>query len=220
MIRFRIYVCCLMAFFVFACQSDSNDESTNTSKLSEKELELKQKELDLKERELRLKEDQSDLSDTGTNGGLAKNEEELVLDIRAKFADINNNIKSYEISKIDFYGRSSEGGELTGYFKNGDLMKMVLKLDGEGGKVREEYYLVDGKLFFVFTQNYLYNGNVFGAATKVQSVAENRYYFYNDKLFRWLDPQKQKVNKAFFKQKESELLDSFRDLVGEFFAGC
>ena len=63
-------------------------------------------------------------------------------------------------------------------------MKVVANHYGAMGRTVEEYYYSDGKLIFVFERVFHYNKPMSG---KVIRTGENRYYFNNDYLIRWMD---------------------------------
>jgi hypothetical protein len=70
------------------------------------------------------------------------------------------------------------------------LRKLVAKVYGEIGQAREEYYFWDDRLFFVLRVKLRYD-KPFG---KVVSKPEERFYFADDALIRWLDPRKKEVS--------------------------
>ena len=139
-----------------------------------------------------------------------KTEEELVSDIKKYFGDVNSNINSYKKTKKDLMDQSTEGGELEGYYNHGELKKIVASYYGEMGKLIEEYYFYDNTLFFFFTQNYLYNMPLSMDGSKLEKIDENRYYFHDNKLIRWLDPNNEKVAKSKFAQQEIETLQKMK----------
>ena len=141
-----------------------------------------------------------------------KNEEEIVSDIRVMFKEINQNSVSYETKSMEITGESTEGGELKSYYQNEQLKKVVASYFGEMGKTIEEYYFSEDNVFFVFTQQYTYDKPMYVEGSKVDKIDENRYYFHNSKLVRWLDPSKEKVSNSNFNQKESEILQEVKDL--------
>ena len=141
-----------------------------------------------------------------------KTEEEVISDIREKFGAINYNLNSYKKIKKDLMEELTEGGELEGYFKKEELKKIVTSYYGEMGKLIEEYYFWDNELFFVFTQDYSYNMPMYMVGSKVDKIDENRYYIHNNKLIRWLNPNKEKVAKSKFTTKESEILQNTKKL--------
>lgn len=194
-----------LTIIIVACNQTSTD-NTNSEALKEKELELAKKELELKEKELELRETEVSRVENNQDKEVQKTEEEIISDIREKFGAINYNINSYRKEKKDLMGESTEGGKLEGYYKNGELKKIVTSYYGEMGKLIEEYYFWGNDLFFVFIQNYSYNIPMYMDDSKVDKIDENRYYFHNDNLIRWLDTDKEKVADSKFNQKETEIL--------------
>ncbi len=104
--------------------------------------------------------------------------------IRQHYTQINSKVPSYRKVKKNLSGFSAEGGELVAYFHGPSIMKMVATFYGETGRATEEYYYWNGKLIFVFHQESRYDKPLSG---KVVGKKENRYYFADDKLIRWID---------------------------------
>lgn len=140
------------------------------------------------------------------------NDEEIVSDIREKFEIINQKSDSYETKNIKVLDESTEGGELKSYYQNEELKKVVASYFGEMGKTVEEYYFNENNIFFVFTQQFSYDKPIYVEGSKVNKIDENRYYFHNRKLVRWLDPKKEKVSNSNFDKKETELLQEVKNL--------
>lgn len=196
----KLIIYCLIILIV-ACNQTSAYHNDNENLKKENEV--------LKEGNIELKENKSNETQ---NQVVPKTEEEIILEIRKKYADINNNINSYKKVKRDLIGESTEGGELEGYLNNGELKKLIATYYGEMGKLIEEYYFWDNRLFFVFTQDYIYNKPMSMDGSKVEKKDENRYYFHKDKLIRWLDPNKAKVNQSKRTEKEKEILQNANKL--------
>lgn len=79
------------------------------------------------------------------------------------------------------------GGELTGYFKNGHLVKIVEWIGLSSCISITEYYVQSRKLIFAYTQekDFAYNANVNTFDSQKQVVTmECRFYFENDKLIK------------------------------------
>ena len=153
--------------------------------------------------------------DTGSEPKTEKeflNDDEIISDIRKKFGEINQNTASYKTKSMEMMGESAEGGELKGYYQNEELKKVVASYFGEMGKSIEEYYFSEDNVFFVFTQQYSYDKPIYVEGSKVEKIDEDRYYFHNSKLVRWLDPNKEKVSNSNFNQKESKLLQEIKEL--------
>lgn len=103
--------------------------------------------------------------------------------IRAQYALINKRSSHYKKIKKQLSGFSLEGGELVAYFDGPSIVKLAATHYGEMGRSTEEYYYSTGKLIFVFDKALHYNKPM----GKVVRSTENRYYFNNDELIRWID---------------------------------
>ena len=123
--------------------------------------------------------------------------------IRQHYTQINRNSRLYRKIKKELSGFSGEGGELVAYFHGPSIMKMAATFYGETGKATEEYYYWDGKLIFVLNTDFRYDKPLSG---KVVKTTENRFYFNDDKLIRWMDENGKQVasdsNEYLEKQKE------------------
>ncbi len=127
--------------------------------------------------------------------------------IRQQYAAINKRVSRYRKVKKELSGFSLEGGELIAYFDGPAIVKIVATHYGEGGRATEEYYYAKGKLIFVFRKDYRYDRPMSG---KVVATQENRFYFYNDGLVRWIDEMGKPVppGMAEFPLKEDEYRES------------
>ena len=107
--------------------------------------------------------------------------------IRQRYAKVERELKQSRQVKRDLPGESAEGGELTGYFKKDSLRKLVAQFFGETGQAREEYYFWEGGLFFVLRTESRYTKPLSGV---VKRKTEERFYFADAKLIRWLGVDK------------------------------
>jgi hypothetical protein len=114
--------------------------------------------------------------------------EQSINAIRQQYTAINKRVGKYRKVKKRLSGFALEGGELTAYFQGPAIMKIVAMHYGEGGRTLEEYYYRDGKLIFVFEKVFQYDRPLSG---KIVSTVENRFYYDDDKLIRWLDEKGQ-----------------------------
>jgi hypothetical protein len=110
--------------------------------------------------------------------------------IRQQYTAINKRLAKYKKVRKKLSGYSLEGGELVAYFAGQSVVKIVANHYGEGGKSVEEYYYSSGKLIFVFRKDQRYNKPLSG---KVTQTAENRFYFENDRLIRWINETGKRV---------------------------
>ena len=116
--------------------------------------------------------------------------EEKIRAIRQRYAEVQSQLKRCRQVKRDLPGESAEGGELIGYFRDLALWKLSAQFYGESGKAREEYYFWEGQLFFVLRSESRYTQPLSGV---VKTESEERFYFDEGKLIRWLGPDKKPI---------------------------
>lgn len=139
----------------------------------------------------------------GINMLFAQTEDEIVKKIRDQFTQINSNLKTYKTVEKEVF-ESTEGGSVKGYYDNGTLVSIHYEVFGEMGGLKEDYYFSNGKLFFVYSLTQNYSAPVYVEGSTVSSSTEQRYYLDNEKLIRWLNNEKKKVDKNLNTFKESE----------------
>ena len=79
------------------------------------------------------------------------------------------------------------GGQLTGFFKDGRLVKIIEWIGFSNSVFSYEYYLQNYSLIFVYGQEkvFKYNESTDTFDSNIQTVTmECRYYFDNDKLIK------------------------------------
>lgn len=132
--------------------------------------------------------------------------------IRRQYAAINKRIRRYRKVKKELSGFSLEGGELVAYFDGPAIVKIVATHYGEGGRAFEEYYYSNEQLIFVYRKDFTYNRPVSG---KVVKTIENRFYFYDDRLIRWIGETEKQMDAASpeFLEQQTDYLDSSRKFL-------
>ena len=116
--------------------------------------------------------------------------EEKIKSIRAQYAQIEKGLKDCRLVKRELSGESAEGGELKGYFKDRSVEKLSATFFGETGKALEEYYFWNSELIFVLRVESHYTKPMSGV---VKPKTEERLYFAEGRLIRWLDAEKKDV---------------------------
>jgi len=116
--------------------------------------------------------------------------EEKIKTIRAHYSEIEGSLKNCKQVKRDLPEESTEGGELTAYLKNSSVRKLSAKFFGEMGRTVMEYYFWDNQLIFVLRVESRYTKILSGV---VKSKTEERFYFADGSLIRWLDAQNKDV---------------------------
>jgi hypothetical protein len=130
--------------------------------------------------------------------------------IRQHYTSINREARLYRQVKKELSGFSAEGGEMIAYFHGPSVMKIVATFLGETGRGVEEYYFWNGQLIFVLSTNNRYD-KPFG---KIVRKTENRFYFKDDKLIRWLDENGKEVasDAAEYATKQGDYLKTSKQL--------
>jgi len=121
--------------------------------------------------------------------------------IRENFKRINS-IATWASTEQKELNESTEGGQATFYYSNGVLEKMVTRHFGETFQQLTEYYLLKGKLSFVFEKSYKYNRPIYYDSTSMKEnkdnqvfdfekseIIEDRSYFDNEKLIHQVNNQ-------------------------------
>ncbi|MCK4576021.1 hypothetical protein KAU34_06415 [candidate division WOR-3 bacterium] len=147
----------------------------------------------------------------------SKTETEIIEDIRKEFTLINNNTTNYRRVEKTLLAYEDGGEDLEAYFKGNKIRKIVYKGYGPVIKsVEEYYYWPTSALFFVFRKTTNYDKPPMHFDDAIETTKENRYYFHNNKLIRWLDENKRQVAKTdpqFIQEQKTILDDSNKYLL-------
>lgn len=131
--------------------------------------------------------------------------------IRQQYASINRGAAKYKKVKKELLGFSAEGGELVAYLSGPSIVKISATFYGEMGRATDEFYYANDKLIFIYRKHSHYNRPLTG---KVVRTTENRYYFKDDKLIRWISEGKEVSSASSeFAAKEVELLASSKQFT-------
>ena len=158
-------------------------------------------------------------------------DESTISQIQNKYKTIRKELPTLSKEEIDLSGYSAEGGTATAYHDGkGNTRLIRAELYGESGKFFEEFYYLNGLLFFAFYENHRYNvpyyvtpeitgeteGNYFDP--NKTKVLENRYYFNKGKMVRWLNENKSEVNinTKEFKEAETDVTNFSNELLVKF----
>jgi hypothetical protein len=138
--------------------------------------------------------------------------EDPIASIRQHYAQINGKAARYRKVKKELSGFSAEGGTLLAYLDGPNIMKIAATFFGETGRTSEEYYYWDGKLIFVLRRESRYSKPLSG---KVVATNENRFYFKDDKLIRWIDEngKQPSSDSSEYADKQKEYLDSSKEFT-------
>lgn len=174
-----------------------------------------------------VKEDTVKIKESLNEEDIVPNEDlkDRLKPIQANFKRINSINQWTVIKKKDIEGESAEGGEVTYYYKNKRLEKVIARHYGEMGQILIEYYLLNGKLSFVFEKNYQYNRPLFYDAKAMKEnndteafdfnkseITETRNYFEGGSLLHIVDSQDcgAPFSGDFMRQQDKSLKDDFK----------
>lgn len=154
-----------------------------------------------------------------------------IADIRREYQAIKSALATCKVSSVELDGYSTDGGEAKAYTdKAGNIRLIKVVLYGESGKVFEEYYYRNGTLFFAFYEHHRYNlpFNVSEETAKEMGVkpfdpkktriTEDRYYFENGVMIKWLDEEKKEVpsQSKEFLESAKEVTDLSNEMLAKF----
>ena len=155
----------------------------------------------------------------------ASNIEGKIAQIRKDFASTNA-VKNYVIKEVEDPEQSTDGGVAKYYLQNGIVKKILVEHFGESWNSLTEYYVKNGKVYFIFDkaekynmsyyvdskwykENEIKNGEVFDK--RKSKFSEQRYYFdENEKLIRYIGENKKVVeNGQKLKEIEKDILNEY-----------
>ncbi len=153
---------------------------------------------------------------------------DLILQIRNEYNLIQTNLPSYSLETMDLYKYSSDGEILhIARDEKGEIRRLSLDLYGETGKRKYEFYLKEDSLFFAYVEDYEYNVPYYVDSTlalelgsepfnpEKTTVLEDRYYFHDDSLIKWIDSKSITRVRASeeFEQAEKRILEFCAELL-------
>lgn len=135
-----------------------------------------------------------------------------IVTIRQQYAAINRGAAKYKKVQKELVGFSAEGGVLVAYLSGPSIVKISATFYGEMGRATDEFYYANDKLIFVYRRHSHYSGHLTG---KVVRTTENRYYFKDDKLIRWIGEDGKQVSTTApeFGQGEARVLASSKQFI-------
>jgi hypothetical protein len=145
-----------------------------------------------------------------------------ISDIRKEYQAIRNVLSTLHQETMELDDYSTEGGVAKAFRDaKGSIRLIRVELYGESGKVFEEYYYRNGLLIFVFYEHHRYNVpfNVSQEAAKEigvepfdpkkTKITEDRYYFDNGTMIKWLDEEKKDID-----IQSKEFRDAAKEVIG------
>ena len=96
------------------------------------------------------------------------------------------------------------------YYQGNDLKKIEVAYYGSMGKSLIDYYTDQGQVYFIFQRDYEYDKPMYVEGSQVKDIQENRYYFHENRLVRWVNQNQETVppGSPLFTAKADELSSS------------
>ena len=122
--------------------------------------------------------------------------------IKAQYAEINGALKFYKKTTKEDTAESTEGNEISLFFKGDTIKKIRAIYYGETGKALTEYYFYNKRLIFYYFEEDRYDVPIYANTGKVKiaSKKEKRYYLKDDKIFGVKLNPKETVSSKEFKE--------------------
>lgn len=163
--------------------------------------------------------DTTELEESFSNEDFSTNKEliDRLKPIKANFKKINTITKWTSIDTLSLEDESIEGGEAIFYYQNKQLQKIVKRNFGEMSQWLTEYYLLNGRLSFVFERHYQYNRHFLDKAFDFDKseIIENRSYFENGKLLHQINSHDQdsQLTNNFLLDEQKRIQSYFNKLI-------
>lgn len=150
-----------------------------------------------------------------------------LLPIRENFKRINSITRWTHIDTIEL-SESGEGGSARFYFSDQQLQKIIAQQFGETFQQLTEYYLLNGKLSFVFEKTLRYNRPIYYDSVAMKAsgdtaafdlakstILESRNYFQHQKLVQQLEnlPNTVSPEKQDLLIEEERIQQAFKTLI-------
>lgn len=146
----------------------------------------------------------------------AQSTKDRILQIRNDFVEINTDtaLKKLSLSDEEFLENIPDGGgELTGYYKNGELVKLTEWIGLSYGNSTREFYFKRGRLFFVFEQFASFIQNEEGLdKSQTKTTFEGRYYIHQGRLI----DKKIKGRRTIEDEEPADVVKAFEETLKEY----
>lgn len=119
-----------------------------------------------------------------------------ITEIKKLYKETQDNKSTYETLTQDDFENSSEGGELIAYKDSKEVRLIEAKYYGHIGKNEAEFYYLNGQIYFIFLKKFTYNmpPTESGYDQNKTTVEESRYYFWDNRMIRWISPDGEYVD--------------------------
>jgi hypothetical protein len=158
--------------------------------------------------------------------------EDSLVSIRKEYQLIQQALPTLKTETVELEDYALEGADAKAYRdKKGNLRVIKADLFHESGKEFKEFYYKDGMLIFALYITHRYNQHT-GITPEIAKqegyeeafdpkktlITEDRYYFSNSKMIRWIDENHKevKLDSKEFKDSEQDVMETSTDLLSKF----
>lgn len=127
--------------------------------------------------------------------------------INTEYININKDSSKFRLEQKSITGQSSEGGALEKFYDGKILRKVVLTLYGETGKLVCEYYFLNQQVILIYDKTVTYKSPIYMEKPVVKSREENKFYFKDQRLIRWIGNDSKVPDGVLYLEKEEQLLE-------------
>jgi hypothetical protein len=162
----------------------------------------------------------------------AQAEDASVISIRKEYQLIQQALPSLKTEAVELEDYALEGADAKVYRdRTGNIRVIKADLFHESGKEFKEFYYKDGILIFAFYITHRYNQHT-GITPEIAKkegieeafdpkktlITEDRYYFSNSKMIRWINEDHKEVNpnSKEFGNCEQDVMEASNDLLSKF----
>jgi hypothetical protein len=159
-------------------------------------------------------------------------EDPVLVSIRKEYQLIQQALPTLKTETIELEDYALEGADAKAYRdRAGNIRVIKADLFHESGKEFKEFYYKDGSLIFALYVTHRYNqhpgitpeiakkeGYEEAFDPKKTLITEDRYYFSNSKMIRWINEDHKEVNQNSkeFKDNEQDVMEASNDLLSKF----
>jgi hypothetical protein len=152
--------------------------------------------------------------------------------IRNEYQLIQQSLPTFKTETVELEDYALEGADAKAYRdKTGNIRLIKADLFHESGKEFNNFYYQNGKLIFALYITHRYNQHT-GITPEIAKregidhaydpkktlITEDRYYFSNNRMVRWIDENKKEVSldSKEFKDNEEGVMETSIDMLSKF----
>lgn len=158
-------------------------------------------------------------------------DDSVIASIRNEYRLIQQGLPAFKAETVELEDYALEGADARAYRdKTGSIRHIKAGFFHESGKEYKNFYYRNGMLIFALYITHRYNQHT-GITPEIAKqegmeafdpkktlITEDRYYFSNNRMVRWIDENKKEVKSSTkeFKDSEEEVMANSNDMLSKF----